>query len=432
MILGGLGSDLRAVALAAVARAGRGAQRAHPLRRARRDGRAPARLGAADARDDPAPRRRPACRRRARPSAGARAPRLAVRARAACTPISISATRSRPPPPTSSSATACRSKSCGWAASARSTTSIRALVLAAREAMVNAARHSGAPVIAVYLEVEPDQVTVFVRDRGRGFDPRVGRRPTGAASPSRSPGACSATAAPRRPLTPRPGHRGRAVDEAESRRDATPGAGVPRRRPPPVPQRRAGRAGRRRRRGRRGVGGRRRDRDDRASADPTSCWSTCTCPTAAARSGDPRRARRASRRPLPRAVGVGRARGRDRGDPRRRAGLRHQDDLGPGAARRHPPRRRRRRGVLTAAGRLRARRVLARPARRRRSRARPAHDPRARGAAPHRRGYAYKEIARQLDISTKTVETHVSSVLRKLQLSNRHELTRWATERRIV
>jgi len=48
------------------------------------------------------------------------------------------------------------------------------------------------------------------------------------------------------------------------------------------------------------------------------------------------------------------------------------------------------------------------------------------------RGYAYKEIARQLDISTKTVESHVSSVLRKLQLSNRHELTRWASERRIV
>jgi DNA-binding NarL/FixJ family response regulator len=48
------------------------------------------------------------------------------------------------------------------------------------------------------------------------------------------------------------------------------------------------------------------------------------------------------------------------------------------------------------------------------------------------RGYAYKEIARQLDISTKTVESHVSSVLRKLQLSNRYELSRWATERRIV
>jgi DNA-binding NarL/FixJ family response regulator len=48
------------------------------------------------------------------------------------------------------------------------------------------------------------------------------------------------------------------------------------------------------------------------------------------------------------------------------------------------------------------------------------------------RGYTYKETARRLDISTKTVETHVSSVLRKLQLSNRHELTRWAAERRIV
>jgi DNA-binding NarL/FixJ family response regulator len=48
------------------------------------------------------------------------------------------------------------------------------------------------------------------------------------------------------------------------------------------------------------------------------------------------------------------------------------------------------------------------------------------------RGYTYKEIGRQLDISTKTVESHVSSVLRKLQLSNRHELSRWATERRIV
>jgi len=48
------------------------------------------------------------------------------------------------------------------------------------------------------------------------------------------------------------------------------------------------------------------------------------------------------------------------------------------------------------------------------------------------RGYAYKEIARQLHLSVKTVETHVSSVLRKLQLSNRYELTRWATERRLV
>ena len=48
------------------------------------------------------------------------------------------------------------------------------------------------------------------------------------------------------------------------------------------------------------------------------------------------------------------------------------------------------------------------------------------------RGYAYKEIARQLSISTKTVETHVSAVLRKLQLSNRYELSRWAADRRLI
>lgn len=48
------------------------------------------------------------------------------------------------------------------------------------------------------------------------------------------------------------------------------------------------------------------------------------------------------------------------------------------------------------------------------------------------RGYSYKEIANQLDISIKTVESHVSAVLRKLQLSNRHQLTKWATERRLL
>lgn len=48
------------------------------------------------------------------------------------------------------------------------------------------------------------------------------------------------------------------------------------------------------------------------------------------------------------------------------------------------------------------------------------------------RGYAYKEIARELTISIKTVESHASAVLRKLQLSNRRELARWASERRIV
>jgi DNA-binding NarL/FixJ family response regulator len=48
------------------------------------------------------------------------------------------------------------------------------------------------------------------------------------------------------------------------------------------------------------------------------------------------------------------------------------------------------------------------------------------------RGYLYKEIAARLHLSVKTIEAHVSSVLRKLQLSTRHELTRWAQERRLV
>jgi DNA-binding NarL/FixJ family response regulator len=48
------------------------------------------------------------------------------------------------------------------------------------------------------------------------------------------------------------------------------------------------------------------------------------------------------------------------------------------------------------------------------------------------RGYAYKEIAAELFISIKTVETHASNVLRKLQLSSRHQLTRWAADRRML
>lgn len=58
--------------------------------------------------------------------------------------------------------------------------------------------------------------------------------------------------------------------------------------------------------------------------------------------------------------------------------------------------------------------------------------PRERDVLRHlARGYTYKEIARRLSISVKTVETHASAVLRKLQLSNRSELSRWAAARRI-
>ncbi len=48
------------------------------------------------------------------------------------------------------------------------------------------------------------------------------------------------------------------------------------------------------------------------------------------------------------------------------------------------------------------------------------------------RGYSYKEIAGRLHLSVKTIETHVSAVLRKLQLSSRHQLTAWANERRLI
>jgi DNA-binding NarL/FixJ family response regulator len=59
--------------------------------------------------------------------------------------------------------------------------------------------------------------------------------------------------------------------------------------------------------------------------------------------------------------------------------------------------------------------------------------PREREVLQHiARGYLYKEIALRLGISAKTVEAHVSSVLRKLQLSTRHELSRWAMERKLV
>jgi DNA-binding NarL/FixJ family response regulator len=74
------------------------------------------------------------------------------------------------------------------------------------------------------------------------------------------------------------------------------------------------------------------------------------------------------------------------------------------------------------------------------ARAAPDHDaeldqltPREREVLRHlARGYMYKEIALRLGISVKTVEAHVSAVLRKLQLSSRHELSRWAVERRLV
>ena len=106
---------------------------------------------------------------------------------------------------------------------------------------------------------------------------------------------------------------------------------------------------------------------------------------------------------------------------------------GDGADRRDPAGVGGRRGVLAAAGRLRAGRVLGchRPRDDRRGPG-PAVPAGAGGAAADRPRLRVQGSGQELFISIKTVETHVSSVLRKLQLSNRHQLTRWATDRRLV
>jgi signal transduction histidine kinase len=88
---------------------------------------------------------------------------------------------------------------------------VTALVAAAREALVNAAKHAGVETVQVYAEVGGERVEVFVKDRGGGFDPRR-CRPTGTAWRSRWSGAWSATAAapssaPRRGRAPRSGWR---------------------------------------------------------------------------------------------------------------------------------------------------------------------------------------------------------------------------------
>ena len=122
-----------------------------------------------------------------------------------------------------------------------------------------------------------------------------------------------------------------------------------------------------------------------------------------------------------------------RRDPRRRPRLRDEVDLTRRARRRDPPGPRRRRRVLAEAGRLRPRRVRRPLGPADRPRELDQVFPREREVLRYiARGYANKEIARELHMSVKTAETHVSAVLRKLQLSSRHELSRWASDRRLV
>ena len=293
-----------------------------------------------------------------------------------------------------------------------------ALLQAAREAMVNAAKYAGGAAVSVYAEVEPEQVTVFVRDRGPGFDPdAVPDDRLGCAS--RSSAGWSARRARRRPVRARRGHRGPAGDATREERAMT-----------DVPSRdarcrvvlvddhrmfRAGRArrARRRRRGRRRGRGRRQRRSTVITATrPDVVLLDVHLPGGGGRAV--LRPLRAASCPDVRFLALSVSR-RRRGRHRRRSAAARaatSPSRSPARARRRrPPGRRRRRGVLAAAGRLRARRVRRHDRRRRRRRGpRPAHPARARGAAADRpRLRLQGGRARQLFISVKTVETHVSA-----------------------
>ena len=152
---------------AAVAGADLGTHRPHQGGAASGDGRAPARLGAADPRAHPEPRGRLERGRTHRAGAGARAARLAVRG---------GATRRRGPRPACATARArplevdhAGAHRGGRRRGGRSPSGASELAAAAREAMLNAARHAGGEV-SVYIEGTADAVDVFVRDRGPGFD----------------------------------------------------------------------------------------------------------------------------------------------------------------------------------------------------------------------------------------------------------------------
>ena len=188
----------------------RRARRAHPLAGARGAGRAPARLGAADARARAEARRRPARGRGAR--ARARSASCA-RGWPAGRPPRASAgwpRRWRRRPRTSRSATASPSTCRGRRRRSRRRAARRSWPPRARPWSTRPSSASGSPV-AVYAEATDDALQVFVRDRGPGFDPStVPRRPPRPAG-VRSSGAWRATAgAPRCTAAPGGGHRGRA------------------------------------------------------------------------------------------------------------------------------------------------------------------------------------------------------------------------------
>ena len=162
----------RGLGLAARSREGRRANGPHPLAGTVRDGRSRPRFRAADARARPARGGRSAPRGRACATAGARAALLAL-------PRSRRSRRRRGRRGHGRR----RSRGRGAATASRSSSSapatcpvddrVEALVLAAREAMSNAAQHSGADQVSTFVDVGDDEIAVFVRDRGSGFDPEA-------------------------------------------------------------------------------------------------------------------------------------------------------------------------------------------------------------------------------------------------------------------
>ena len=315
---------------------------------------------------------------------------------------------------------------------------LAALGAATREALVNAAKHSGATAADLYTEVTPERVSVFVRDRGKGFDPDDGaRRPARAARLGERP-ADPAGRHGRGPVGAGGGDRGGAGAARGSARMSGPRvfvvddhamvrAGVRAELGDDVDVRRRGR---RRRRPRSRASGRRR---------PTSSCSTCTCPAAAAG--------RCSRRCAPSCPTCGGWRCRCPTPPRTSS-----PSSGPAPAATSPRRSPGPTCSTPSAGWPTATSSSARgwPA----SCSTPS--PPAAPAAPApaeeatdpgldllsarerevmqllARGYTYREIGSRLFISVKTVESHASNVLRKLQLSNRNELTRWAATNRLL
>ena len=303
---------------------------------------------------------------------------------------------------------------------------VEALVLAAREAMANAAKHSGADQVSAFVDVGDDEIAIFVRDRGSGFDPEA--VPAGAHGIAESIRGRMTRAGGTATITSSGGrHRGRAA----------PREAAVKRRVVLVDDHDLFRAGVRSELGDAVeiVG----EAGSVAEAvplirelDPDVVLLDVHLPDGGGHAVIAQVAPERPGRPLPRALRLGRGRGRDRRDPRRRARLRDEVDLGRRPDRRGQADGRRRRGLLAAARRA--------SSSTRSAPARPPVDPELDTLTTRERevlqliarGYRYKEIAARLHLSVKTVETHVSAVLRKLQLSNRHELTRWAAERRLI